>query len=83
MAFEHYYLIRVGDNPKEYHTRCEKANGPREACRLAYGVIYDRPEDTCRYLDLGTRKPAYISQKRLKELKDNPDNWKPIPQTGK
>lgn len=75
-----YYYIRVYDKQgKPIATRCEKAPNPREACRLAYGIIYDRPTDTARYVELGTRMPAYMSQKLLATL-TTPDKWKRIPQ---
>lgn len=77
---DHYYLIRVyKDDGSELCTRCEKASGPRQACQKAFGVVYDRPTDTCRYLDLGTRKPAYLSEKAKRALVNDPANWKRIP----
>jgi hypothetical protein len=69
-----YYYIKV-----QGQIRCEKADDPREACRLAFGIIYDQPQhDTAVYKDIGTRKPAYLSQTRLAELK-GPNGWLKIP----
>lgn len=79
MAKRYYYIRVYDDDGKPLATRCEQADGPREACKLAYGMIYDRSTDTCRYLDLGTRKPAYMSQRKINELTSNPANWHPIP----
>lgn len=82
MAFQHYYAVRVyDDNGKPLSTRVEQANGPRRACQLAFGVIYDNDYDTAKYCDLGTRKPTYLSHKKRNELMAEP-NWKKIPKTG-
>lgn len=79
---QHYYYIRIYEDGKPVHTRCEKASGPREACKLAYGVIYDRNSDTVRYLDLGGRSPRYMSLRQKSAMVSDPKNWKPIPKSG-
>lgn len=76
---KHYYAIRVGD-PVNGTTRVEKADGPREACRAAYGTIYDRwdaesPSEWVRYKDLGSSKPSSFP----KALAGPESDWKPIP----
>jgi len=68
-----YYYIMV-----DGHLRCEKAYNPREACRMAFGVIYDRPTDNARYKNIGRKAPRYLSQKVLQQLK-GPNDWLPIP----
>jgi len=79
-----YYLFRVGDNPKSYQYRCEKASGPREACKLAFGVIYSgQYHGSVMVKDIGSRKPVYLSQKRKLELYNSPDGWERVPETGK
>ena len=75
------YLIRIYDHETEdkiVAERCEKAENPREACRLAFGVIYDRPEDTARYLML-EKMPRSYSGVALKRITDIRQNWHPIP----
>ncbi len=67
----HYYYIKVNE-----HIRCERAKGPRDACKLAFGVIYDDGE--ALYKDVGTRSPKYLSAKLKVELQ-GPDGWLPIP----
>ncbi len=80
MASVHYYYIRVyDDRGKPLSTRCEKATGPRAACKLAFGVIYDNDYDTATYYDLGTRAPRYLSQRRLQEIERDKAGWKRIP----
>lgn len=79
---QHYYYIRLlDDDGKVLTIRCEQASGPRDACRKAFGVVYDKPTDTARYLDIGTKSPRYLSQKRKRELQDDPNNWHPIPRS--
>jgi hypothetical protein len=73
----HYFYIRVGEG-KSATIRCEKARDPRQACKMAYGVIYDSPTDTARYKDIGTVKPANLSMKRKRELEKD-EGWLPIP----
>jgi hypothetical protein len=79
---QHYYFVRVYDDEgKALSTRCEQAVGPREACKLAFGVIYDNSYNTARYYDIGARKPANLSQKRLQEIENDKAGWKPIPRS--
>ncbi len=73
---QHYYMIRLVEAG---NTRTEKAKGPREACKLAYGVIYEQGQAV--YKDIGTRSPAYISAKKKQELHGDQD-WLAIPKTG-
>jgi hypothetical protein len=73
----HYYYVRVGEG-KSATIRCEKARDPRQACKMAYGVIYDSPTDTARYKDIGTVKPANLSAKKKAELQKD-EGWLPIP----
>ena len=75
-----YYLIAIFENGKAVHTRTEKAKDPKEACMAAYGIIYNKPGDTAKYLELGTRSPKYMSTKKYTELVNNASNWKKIPQ---
>lgn len=77
---QHYYYVRICDDKgKEISTRCEKASDPREACRLAFGVIYDNPKAHATYYDIGGRRPADLSQKRKEEIEADKSGWKPIP----
>jgi len=65
-----YYAIRVGSE-----TRIEKAESIREACKLAFGSIYDSWEDEARAKDLGTRRPLNVAK-----ALDNPNpEWRRIP----
>lgn len=73
----HYFYVRVGEG-KSASIRCEKARDPRQACKMAYGTIYDGPDDTARYKDIGTIKPANLSIKKKLELEGD-DGWLPIP----
>ena len=58
-----YYLIRVLDKDDQVLAkRCEKAFGPKMACKIAFGVIYDHDYDKCHYMDLGTRKPSNFAK---------------------
>ncbi len=76
----HHYYVRVYDEQgKPLSTRGAEARGPREACREAFGVVYDGPDDTCRVCDVGTRSPKYLSRKALDAILDNPANWKRVP----
>ncbi len=76
-----YYLIRVyNTDGSPLQTRCEKAGNPRDACKLAFGVIYDNSYNTARYLDIGSRKPNSISRKKLEEMEKN-GPWLPIPKS--
>lgn len=70
----HYYLFRVHGN--QY--RMERASNVREACKLAFGTIYEAPYNgSVVYKDLGTRSPRYIPQKvRQQWYKD--EDWKVI-----
>ena len=70
-----YYLIRIYDDGVIISERIEKAKGPRTACQLAYGVIYDRPSDTVEYMFCGSTKSQVL--KRVRESK--PGDWKKIP----
>lgn len=65
-----YYYIKVDDV-----IRCENADGPRSACKKAFGVIYDKPHDTAEYKYVGTRRPGSLSAAKQRELK-GPDGWK-------
>lgn len=65
-----YFAIRVSGT-----TRIEKAETSREACRLAFGTIYDDWESDVRYLDLGTSKNLVHGLLRRK----TEDEWKRIP----
>ncbi len=75
---EHFYLIRITDEiGNEVSTRLSKASNPREACKQAFGVVYDNTP-TVGYKDIGTRSIKYLSSKQqlhfyLKE------GWLPIP----
>lgn len=81
-----YYLFRVGPEPYQY--RIEKARGPRGACRLAFGVIYDMKlnKDTgVRYKDLGSRSPRYMTTKAKNEaynIDESYGGWQVVPLTG-
>jgi hypothetical protein len=85
-----YYYIRILDRDennvptdKIIALRSEKASGPREACKLAFGVIYDQPtNDSVHYKCIGIRKPAYLSNKRRHELQTEKEGWLPIPKHG-
>ncbi len=77
----HWYFIRIHDKGVPIATRCERALGPRQACQMAFGVVYDREGHEAQYLDIGGRKPNALSQKRKVELLESKD-WKPIPKTG-
>lgn len=68
-----WYLIRL---TTQDCTRVEKAHDPREACRQAFGVVYDRGQAV--YKDIGTRQPSSLSAK-WKEKLYGPDDWLPIP----
>ena len=84
MARQSYYYIRVyNDDGTELTTRCEQADGPREACMKAFGVIYDRDSDSAKYRDIGTRAPRTMSDKRSHALKQDGPDWHKIPTTGK
>lgn len=68
-----YYLFRYALG----HFRLERAANVREACRLAFGVVYDRANDEVVFKDVGTRSPKYIAQKVKAEwYKD--DGWRRI-----
>jgi len=73
-------MIRIREDNKTIAVRTEKADNPREACEKAYGVIYDKPTDTAQYVEIGTRSPRTLSNKKLNELTEE-KNWKKIPQT--
>lgn len=72
-----YYLVRLVNSG---HTRCEKASGPREACKLAYGTVYGMPGIVV-YKAIGTKLTRRLSQKRRDEL-EGPDGWLPLPMSG-
>jgi hypothetical protein len=72
-----YYLTRVyDDDGKPLSTRCEKAKGPRQACKLAFGVIYDNDYNKVVYKNAGTRKTGIDKASRSSE------GWQKIPKTG-
>lgn len=58
-----YYYIKVEDT-----IRCEHADGPIEACRKAFGVVYNKPIDTAEYKFVGTRRPGSLSATKQVEL---------------
>jgi hypothetical protein len=66
-----YYYIKVST-----HLRCEKASNPREACLLAFGVIYDRGEAV--YKDIGGKAPRNLTARQVHKLQ-GPDGWHLIP----
>lgn len=74
-----YFLVRIyREDGTELATRCERASDPRTACKMAYGVVYDRPDDTCRYVILPSL-PRNMSRKALDAICSKTDNWLPIP----
>lgn len=78
MARKRYYLVRP---PGKQTIRTEQADGPRTACMLAFGVIYDRPGSAGSYKDIGTRAPRNATA-RQKAVWFGPDGWTDIPRTG-
>jgi hypothetical protein len=79
MARKHYYLVRPPGQPDVIRT--EQADGPRMACMLAYGVIYDHRGEEGEYKDIGTRAPRNATA-RQKAAWFGPDGWTAIPRTG-
>lgn len=72
-----YFFIRVfNEDGTPLSTRCEKASTPEEACKLAFGVVYNHSFDTARYYEIGSRKPKYLTQKRKIEIEADKEGWK-------
>jgi hypothetical protein len=67
----HYFAVRPPS--MKNHIRIEKAVGPRVAILLAFG----RGCDNFEYKDLGTRSPAYWSNKARQEYLSDKD-WKTV-----
>lgn len=72
-----YYLFRYGEQGN-YHYRMEKAATAIEACKLAFGTVYQAPYNgNVVYKNVGTRSPAYISQK-IKQVWYSDTGWSVI-----
>ncbi len=72
-----YYLFRYGE-AGSYGYRTEKAKTVQEACKQAFGVVYDNTSPTIVYKDLGTRSPKYAAM-HIKMEWHSAHGWSKMP----
>lgn len=72
-----YYLFRYGESGS-YGYRLESGKDNREACKMAFGVVYlPSYSGSVRVKFIGTRSPAYVTQKQKQEWY-GPNGWKMV-----
>jgi hypothetical protein len=72
---QNYYLVRIYDEDNQpLSTRCEKAIDCREACKKAFGVVYDHHHDTARWCCIGAKMLRNLTGEEWKRL-TVPENW--------
>ena len=71
-----WYLIRVLEDGKVIAMRSARTYGPRHACKLVFGVIYDTPRDTAEY------KRVEGGKSKLGAASRSDEGWTKIPSEG-
>jgi hypothetical protein len=68
-----YWLVEILDEQtrKPYASRWAEGSTPQEACKYAYGTVYDSGNARAKEFP----NPKHLSQKKLREMKESEEGW--------